>query len=119
MTLSHDQTADVDKERRRVEGAGVSVQWRIDSWRIGEAGIQVTRFCQTLCCLTISQLGMKCSLECCWPCSQRLCLSLHTSIPNLSKARPHLPILPLCYLVTHPYSFASALCFVEHLNVLW
>ncbi len=43
MALSRDQTADVADERHRVEAAGASVQWRVDSWRIGDAGIQVTR----------------------------------------------------------------------------
>ncbi len=43
MALSCDQTADVEDERHRVEAAGASVQWRVDSWRIGDAGIQVTR----------------------------------------------------------------------------
>ena len=43
VALSHDQTADVEEERNRVQAAGVSVKWRVDSWRIGEAGIQVTR----------------------------------------------------------------------------
>ncbi|DBA85833.1 TPA: hypothetical protein ACH3X1_005382 [Trebouxia sp. C0004] len=43
MALSRDQTADVEDERHRVEAAGASVQWRVDSWRIGDAGIQVTR----------------------------------------------------------------------------
>ena len=43
QALSRDQTADKEEERRRVQAAGASVQWRIDSWRVGEAGIQVTR----------------------------------------------------------------------------
>lgn len=44
MALSCDQTADVADERHRVEAAGASVQWQVDSWRIGDAGIQVTRY---------------------------------------------------------------------------
>ena len=44
QALSCDQTADREEERQRVQAAGASVQWRIDSWRIGEAGIQVTRY---------------------------------------------------------------------------
>ena len=43
VALSRDQTADSEEERNRVQAAGVSVKWRVDSWRIGEAGIQVTR----------------------------------------------------------------------------
>ncbi|KAL3150178.1 hypothetical protein ABBQ32_000038 [Trebouxia sp. C0010 RCD-2024] len=41
--LSCDHTADKEEERQRVQAAGASVQWKIDSWRIGEAGMQVTR----------------------------------------------------------------------------
>ena len=48
LALSQDQTADVEAERHRVQAAGASVQWRVDSWRIGEAGIQVTRYGQML-----------------------------------------------------------------------
>lgn len=43
IALSHDHTAEVSGERERVRAAGCSVQWRVDSWRIGEAGIQITR----------------------------------------------------------------------------
>jgi hypothetical protein len=43
MALSRDQTADVEDEQQRVQAAGASVHWRVDSWRIGDAGIQVTR----------------------------------------------------------------------------
>ena len=44
VALSHDQTADLEEERNRIQAAGLSVKWRVDSWRIGEAGIQVTRW---------------------------------------------------------------------------
>ena len=44
MALSEDQTADVVSERERVQAAGASVQWKVDSWRVGDAGIQVTRY---------------------------------------------------------------------------
>ena len=44
QALSCDHTADREEERRRVQAAGASVQWTIDSWRIGEAGMQVTRY---------------------------------------------------------------------------
>lgn len=43
QALSCDHTADLGEERRRVQAAGASVQWTIDSWRVGEAGMQVTR----------------------------------------------------------------------------
>lgn len=30
-------------ERERVQAAGATVQWLVDGWRVGQAGIQVTR----------------------------------------------------------------------------
>ena len=45
VALSQDQTANVDSERGRVTAMGARVQWLVDSWRVGDAGIQVTRYC--------------------------------------------------------------------------
>ena len=45
LALSQDQTANVDSERGRVTAMGARVQWLVDSWRVGDAGIQVTRYC--------------------------------------------------------------------------
>ncbi len=41
--LSRDQTADCEDERQRLISAGGIVQFRMDSWRVGKAGIQVSR----------------------------------------------------------------------------
>ena len=44
VALSEDQTANVVSERERVQAAGAKVQWLVDSWRVGDAGIQVSRY---------------------------------------------------------------------------
>lgn len=41
--LTRDHSAADDSERTRVAAAGCQVQWRQDGWRLGEAGLQVTR----------------------------------------------------------------------------
>lgn len=41
LALSRDHTAALDDERQRITAAGGLVAWRVDSWRIGEAGLQV------------------------------------------------------------------------------
>ncbi|KAK9828917.1 hypothetical protein WJX72_002777 [[Myrmecia] bisecta] len=43
VALSRDQTADRQDERERVLAAGGKVEWRVDSWRVGAVGLQVTR----------------------------------------------------------------------------
>ena len=43
MALSTDQTAEREDERQRIIAAGGHVQFRMDSWRVGKAGIQVSR----------------------------------------------------------------------------
>lgn len=43
MALSTDQTAEREDERQRMIAAGGHVQFRMDSWRVGKAGIQVSR----------------------------------------------------------------------------
>lgn len=43
VQLSVDQTVDDDAERTRLLAAGGQVRWRVDSWRVGAAGIQVSR----------------------------------------------------------------------------
>lgn len=43
VALSRDQTALRADERARVLAAGGDVRWRMDGWRVGSAGLQVTR----------------------------------------------------------------------------
>ncbi|GMH40224.1 hypothetical protein BSKO_08128 [Bryopsis sp. KO-2023] len=43
VQLTRDHTAMNCEERLRVEKSGGKVQWTLDSWRVGSAGIQVTR----------------------------------------------------------------------------
>ncbi len=43
LALSRDQTATRADERARVAAAGGAVAWRVDGWRVGDAGLQVTR----------------------------------------------------------------------------
>ena len=43
VALSEDQTADREDERARIVAAGGCVQYRLDGWRLGAAGIQVSR----------------------------------------------------------------------------
>lgn len=43
MAASRDHNADDDEERRRVVAAGAQVAFRMGNWRVGQAGIQVTR----------------------------------------------------------------------------
>ncbi|CAL8468340.1 g7880 [Coccomyxa elongata] len=43
VALSTDQTAEREDERQRIISAGGHVQYRMDSWRVGKAGIQVSR----------------------------------------------------------------------------
>jgi serine/threonine protein phosphatase PrpC len=43
VALTSDQTADREDERARIVAAGGSVSMRMGSWRVGEAGMQVTR----------------------------------------------------------------------------
>ena len=43
VALSEDQTADREDERARIQAAGGRVQYRLDGWRLGAAGIQVSR----------------------------------------------------------------------------
>ena len=43
MAVSRDHNADDEEERRRVVEAGAEVAWRMGNWRVGQAGIQVTR----------------------------------------------------------------------------
>ncbi|KAK9833258.1 hypothetical protein WJX81_000555 [Elliptochloris bilobata] len=43
VALSRDQTAARADERERVAAAGGDVRWRMDGWRVGAAGLQVTR----------------------------------------------------------------------------
>jgi serine/threonine protein phosphatase PrpC len=43
IALSSDQNADRPDERERVLAAGGTVAFRCGNWRVGEAGIQVTR----------------------------------------------------------------------------
>ena len=43
VALSTDQTADREDERARITAAGGHVQYRLDGWRLGAAGIQVSR----------------------------------------------------------------------------
>ncbi len=48
LALSRDQTAARADERARVAAAGGAVAWRVDGWRVGDAGLQVTR-CAARC----------------------------------------------------------------------
>lgn len=41
--LSRDHVASNNEERQRVLSAGGDVKWQVDTWRIGQAGLQVTR----------------------------------------------------------------------------
>lgn len=41
--LSRDHTASCPGERDRVISAGAEVQWQLDTWRVGQAALQVTR----------------------------------------------------------------------------
>lgn len=43
VQVTRDHTAMDAEERHRVEKSGAKVQWTLDSWRVGTAGIQVTR----------------------------------------------------------------------------
>lgn len=43
LALSRDHTADDDAERGRLTAAGGAASWCGDGWRVGEAGIQVSR----------------------------------------------------------------------------
>lgn len=43
VALSRDHTAADEGERARVAAAGGDVRWRADGWRVGNAGLQVTR----------------------------------------------------------------------------
>ena len=43
LQLSRDHSTADNKERQRIVEAGGSVSWRVDSWRVGEAAIQVMR----------------------------------------------------------------------------
>ncbi len=43
VALSTDQTAEREDERQRIILAGGHVHFRVDSWRVGKAGIQVSR----------------------------------------------------------------------------
>lgn len=50
IALSRDHTAALEDEKERVEQAGALVQWVLDGWRVGPAGMQVTRY---VCCMRI------------------------------------------------------------------
>eukprot|EP00891_Asterochloris_glomerata_P003383 jgi/Astpho2/3383/e_gw1.00054.24.1_t len=43
LQLTADHSAASPSERARVEAAGARVDWRVNSWRVGPAGLQVTR----------------------------------------------------------------------------
>ena len=43
VALSRDQTAEREDERGRVAAAGGDVRKRMDGWRVGDVGLQVTR----------------------------------------------------------------------------
>lgn len=43
VPVSRDHTAALEDERQRVDGAGALVRWVVDGWRVGPAGLQVTR----------------------------------------------------------------------------
>lgn len=43
VAVSRDHNADDEEERRRVVEAGAHVARRMGNWRVGQAGIQVTR----------------------------------------------------------------------------
>ena len=48
VALSRDQTAERVDERARVQAAGGDVRKRMDGWRVGDVGLQVTR-CASAC----------------------------------------------------------------------
>lgn len=50
VSLSRDQTAEREDERARVRAAGGDVRKRMDGWRVGDVGLQVTR-----CAVTAQQ----------------------------------------------------------------
>mmetsp|Transcript_35662 Transcript_35662/g.100954 ORF Transcript_35662/g.100954 Transcript_35662/m.100954 type:complete len:438 (+) Transcript_35662:245-1558(+) len=43
LQVSRDHSTADDAERQRIVDASGKLSWRVDSWRVGEAGIQVTR----------------------------------------------------------------------------
>lgn len=43
VPLTRDHTVDDEKERERIKAGGGVVEWRVNSWRVGSVGIQVTR----------------------------------------------------------------------------
>ncbi|GAQ90746.1 Serine/threonine protein phosphatase [Klebsormidium nitens] len=43
VQITKDHIAEDPTERARVEAAGGIVEWRVDTWRVGQAAIQVTR----------------------------------------------------------------------------
>ncbi|GAB2267098.1 hypothetical protein Dimus_002082 [Dionaea muscipula] len=43
IALSRDHVASCFEERERVMNAGGEVKWLVDTWRVGDAGLQVTR----------------------------------------------------------------------------
>lgn len=48
VQLTRDHCTADETERQRVIDAGGKVAWRVDSWRVGEAAIQVSRPSQIL-----------------------------------------------------------------------
>ena len=52
VALSRDQTAEREDERARVRAAGGDVRRRMDGWRVGDIGLQVTR-CAAACTVAV------------------------------------------------------------------
>ena len=49
LQLTEDHSAASPSERARVEAAGARVDWRVNSWRVGTAGLQITRCAASPC----------------------------------------------------------------------
>lgn len=49
LQLTEDHSAASPSERARVEATGARVDWRVNSWRVGTAGLQVTRCAASPC----------------------------------------------------------------------
>ena len=54
VALSRDQTAEREDERARIQAAGGDVRKRMDGWRVGDVGLQVTR-CAAACAVALRQ----------------------------------------------------------------
>lgn len=63
VALSRDQTAEREDERARVQAAGGDVRKRMDGWRVGDVGLEVTR-CAAACMVALRQKVCSWLFEC-------------------------------------------------------